>query len=145
MEADKLDRLPGAVTLSNTLASFLSHDVRREDYSNGFVCPWTPQLLLKFSRNFDNTFQLLFPWPEVDHILSRSCSTDIYQSHSPLAIFSPSVRRHKLVSATPPTVSRDFHETVQLLFPGHEDDHILSRSCSTDFYQSYGPLTFFSQ
>ena len=43
------------------------------------------QLLLQFSRDFDETFQLLFPWPEDDHILSRSCSTDFYQSYSPLA------------------------------------------------------------
>ena len=46
----------------------------------------SPQLLLHFSRDFDETFQLLFPWPEVDHILLRSCSTDIYQSYGPLAI-----------------------------------------------------------
>ena len=37
------------------------------------------QLLLQFLRDFDETFQLLFPWPEDDHILSRSCSTDFYR------------------------------------------------------------------
>ena len=42
---------------------------------------------LQFSRDFDETFQLLFPWPEDDHILSRSCSVDFYQSNGPLTIF----------------------------------------------------------
>ena len=66
------------------------------DYNNGFVRQsvrpsvdtiLTPQLLLQFSRDFDETFQLLFPGPEGDHILSRSCSTDFYQSYCPLTIF----------------------------------------------------------
>ena len=30
-------------------------------------------------------------------------------------------------------LSRDFDETFQLLFSGHENDHNLLRSCSTDF------------
>ena len=42
----------------------------------------SPQLLLQFLRDFDETFQLLFPLPEDDHMLSRSCSTDFYQSYS---------------------------------------------------------------
>ena len=51
------------------------------DYSNEFIQPSVDtilslQLLLQFSRDFDETFQLLFPLPEADHILSRSCSTD---------------------------------------------------------------------
>ena len=64
------------------------------DYSNGFVRPsvhlsidtiLSRHLLLQFSRDFDETFQ--FPWPEDVHILSRSCSTDFYQSYGPLTIF----------------------------------------------------------
>ena len=47
----------------------------------------SPQLLLQFSRDFDETFQLLFPWPKDAHILSKSCSTDFYQSYGPLTIF----------------------------------------------------------
>ena len=46
----------------------------------------SPQLLLQFSRDFDETFQLLFPWPENDHILSRLCSIDFYQRYGPLTI-----------------------------------------------------------
>ena len=62
------------------------------DYSNGFVRQsvdtiLSPQLLLQFSKDFDETFQLLFPWPEDDHILLRSYSTDFYQSYGPLTIF----------------------------------------------------------
>ena len=75
------------------------------DYSNGFVrlsfrssflpsvspsvvdTILSPHLLLQFSRDFDETFQLLFPSPEDDHIISRSCSTDFYQSYGPLANF----------------------------------------------------------
>ena len=63
----------------------------------------SPQLLLHFSRDIDETFQLLFPWPEDDHILSRSCSTDFYQIYGPLAIFLTS-----LVSATPLAVFSGF-------------------------------------
>ena len=48
----------------------------------------SPQLLLLFSTDSDETFQLLFPWPGDVHILSRSCSTDFYQSYDPLTIFS---------------------------------------------------------
>ena len=47
----------------------------------------SPQLLLQFSRDFDETFQLLFPRPENSHVLSRSCSSDFYQSYGPLTIF----------------------------------------------------------
>ena len=47
----------------------------------------SPHLILQFSRDFDETFQLLFPLPEDVHILSRSCSTDFYQSYGPLTIF----------------------------------------------------------
>ena len=62
------------------------------DYINGFVRPsvdtiLSPHLLLQFSRDFDKTFQLLFPWPEAVQILSRSRSTDFYQSYGPLTIF----------------------------------------------------------
>ena len=53
----------------------------------------------------------------------------------------PSVRRHNLVSATPPTVFKEFDETFQLLFPSPEEDHIIPRSRLTGFYQSNGPLT----
>ena len=45
----------------------------------------SPHLLLQFSRDFDETFKLLFPSPEDDHIISRSCSTDFYQSYGPMA------------------------------------------------------------
>ena len=48
-----------------------------------------------------------------------------------------------LVYGTPPTVFEGFNEIFQLLFPLPEDDHILSRSCSANFYQSYGPFTIF--
>ena len=124
----------------------------------------SPQLL-QFSRDFDETYQLLFPWPEDDQILSRSCSTDFtrvialwqffnsksclsnfscsfqwilvkpssycchdlkriilyqnqawllfFQSYGPstvLVVLSicPSVRRHNLVSAIPPSVFKGF-------------------------------------
>ena len=56
----------------------------------------------KFSRDFNETFQLLFTLPEDVHILSRSCSTDVlpelwpfnnfstvnFFSATPLAVFS---------------------------------------------------------
>ena len=34
--------------------------------------------------------------------------------------------------------SVDFKDTVQLLFPCAEEDHIILQSCLTAFYQSYG-------
>ena len=37
----------------------------------------SPQLLLQFSVDFSETLQFLFPWPEEDHIIWRSCSTDL--------------------------------------------------------------------
>ena len=71
------------------------------------------------------------------HILSRSCSTDFYQSYGPLTIFQQLVLSPQLLLQ----FSRDFDETFQLLFPRPEDMHIISRSHLTTFYQSYGPLT----
>ena len=47
--------------------------------TKGFLCICKQQ----FSRDSDEIFQLLFPWPEDDHILSRSCSTDFYLRYGP--------------------------------------------------------------
>ena len=96
----------------------------------------SPQLL-QFSRDFYETFQLLLPWPEDAHILSRSCSTDFYQSYGPLTIFQQWVLSLQLLSQFPV----DFSETFQLLFSWPEEDHIIPRSCLTAFYQTYGPLS----
>ena len=62
------------------------------DYSFGFVRPsvdtiLSPQLLRQFSRDFDDTFQVLLLAPEDDHILSRPCSADFYQKYGLFAIF----------------------------------------------------------
>ena len=38
------------------------------------------QLLLQFSVDFSETFRLLFPLPEEDHIIQRSRLTACYQS-----------------------------------------------------------------
>ena len=57
--------------------------------------------------DFCETFQLLFPISEEDHIIPRSRLTAFYQSYgllSVLAIFSTAV----LVSAFPPTVFKGF-------------------------------------
>ena len=54
-----------------------------------------------------------------------------------------SVRRHNLVSASPPTVFKGFW--WNLLFPCPEDVHILSRLCWTDFVPDLWPLNIFQQ
>ena len=92
---------------------------------------------LSFLKGYWLTFRLLFPWPEDDHILSRSCSTDVYQSYGPFVSFS-TVR---LVSATPLAVFRDFSEAFQLLLPWPEEAHIIPRSRLTAFYKRYGLLS----
>ena len=79
------------------------------------------------------------------HIIPRSCLTAFYQSYGPLSVLAI-LSTEVLVSATPPTVFKGFfYEAFQILLPRPEDAHILSRSCSTDFYQKYGPLTIFQQ
>ena len=40
------------------------------------------QLLLQFLVDFNDTFQLLFPWPEEGHIKLRSHLTAFYQNYS---------------------------------------------------------------
>ena len=97
----------------------------------------SPQLLLKFSRGIDEIFQILLPWPEDDHNLSRSCSTNFYQSYGPLTIVQQYVSSPQLLSQ----FSVDFSDAFQLLFPWPEEDYIIPRSRFTAFYQSYGPLT----
>ena len=113
------------------------------------------QLLLHFSRNMDETFQLLLPWPEDDHILSRSCSTDFYQSHGPLAIFNSksclcnSSSSFQWILMKPSNYSLqlllqfsvDFNKTFQLLLPWPEEDHINSRVRLTAVYQRHAPLS----
>ena len=72
------------------------------------------QLLLQFSVDFSETFQLLLPWPEEDHVIPRSHLTAFYQSYGPLSVLailstkflSPQLLVH---------FSRDFDETFQLL------------------------------
>ena len=44
------------------------------------------QLLLQFSLDFNDIFQLLFPWPEENHIILRSHLTAFYQSYGPLPL-----------------------------------------------------------
>ena len=39
---------------------------------------------MQFLMDFNDTFQLLLPWPEEDHIKSRSHLTAFYQSYGPL-------------------------------------------------------------
>ena len=48
----------------------------------------SPQLLLQFSRNFIETFQLLLPWSEDNHIKIRMCAARYYQSYCPLSFFN---------------------------------------------------------
>ena len=97
----------------------------------------SPQLLLHFSRDIDETFLLLFPWPEEDHIVSRSCSTDFYHSYGPLAIFNSK----SCLCKSSCSFQWLFVETFQLLLPWPEEDHIVPRSSLTAFYQSYVPLS----
>ena len=68
------------------------------------------------SVDFSETFQLLFPWPEEDHILTRSRLTAFYQSYGPLSVLG-FLSTVLLVTATPPTFLKGFDETFQLLFP----------------------------
>ena len=71
---------------------------------------------LAVSVDFSETFQLLFQWPEEDHIIPRSGLTAFYQSYGPLSVLAI-LSTEVLVSATPPTFfSRDFDESFQLLF-----------------------------
>ena len=72
------------------------------------------QLLLQFSVDFSETFQLLLPWPEEDHIILRLCLTAFYQSYGPLSVLA--IYQQKFLS--PQLLvqfSRDFDETFQLL------------------------------
>ena len=62
-----------------------------------------PQLLAQFSVDFSETFQLLFPCPEEDHIIPRSRLTAFYKSYGPLSVLVI-LSTEVLVSATPPTV-----------------------------------------
>ena len=58
------------------------------------------QLLLQLSLEFSKTFQLLFPWPEEDHVILGLCLAAFYKSYghlSVLAVLSTEV----LVSTTP--------------------------------------------
>ena len=50
----------------------------------------SPQFLIHFSGNFDKTFQfqLLFPWPENDYVLLRSCATDFTRAMVFLQFFN---------------------------------------------------------
>ena len=102
-----------------------------------------PQLLSQFSVDFSEFFQLLFPWPEEDHIIPRSCLTTFYQSYGPLSVLAI-LSTEVLVSATPPTVFKGFWWNFPDIVAMIWDVYILSGSCSTDFYQSYGRLTIFS-
>ena len=61
----------------------------------------------------------------------------------PFVSFSNFINRSSCLRNSSYSFLKDFDETLKLLFPWPEDDHILSRSCSADFYQSYGPLTIF--
>ena len=127
-----------------TFQLLLSLDVSQRDYSNEFVCPSLhlsfPRhnlVAAQFSRDFDETFQLLLS-PDIirrnyrDGLILQS----VHQSVCPSVdtVLSPQLLWQ---------FSRDFDETFQLLFPWPKDDHILSRSCCTDFYQSYFPLLIF--
>ena len=78
------------------------------------------------------------------HIIPRSHLTAFYQSYGPLSVLAI-LSTEVLVSATPPTVFKGFLRNFPDIMPCLEDAHILSRSCLTDFYQSYGPLTGFQQ
>ena len=67
----------------------------------------SPQLLSQFPVDFRETFQLLFSWPEEDHVLPRSRLTASYQSYGPLSVLAI-LSTEGLVSATPPTVFKGF-------------------------------------
>ena len=65
----------------------------------------SPHLLLQFSRDFDETFQLLFPYD--NHVLLRLCSTDFFPELLPLTIFQQKVLSPQLLLQ----FSVDFGET----------------------------------
>ena len=89
----------GSIGLGSSVRLSVRHSVR-PSVRPSVDTILSPQLL-QFSRDFDETFQLLFPWPEHDHVLSRSCTTDFTRvvtlsnfslvslvSATPLAVFS---------------------------------------------------------
>ena len=57
--------------------------------------------------DFDETFQLLFPWLENVHIIPRSRLAAFYQSYGPLSVLAI-LSTEILVSTTPPTVFKGF-------------------------------------
>ena len=65
------------------------------------------QFLSQFSVDFSETFQLLFPGPEEDHIIRRSRLTAFYQSYDPLSVLTI-LSTEGLVFATPPPVFKEF-------------------------------------
>ena len=73
-------------------------------------------------------------------ILYRSRLTIFYQSYGPLSVLAI-LSTDVLVSATPPTVFKGIWWNYPIIVPMTWSWSYLSRSCSADFYQSYGPLT----
>ena len=65
------------------------------------------QLLLQFAVDFSKTFQLVFPWPEEDHLIPRSDLTAFYQSYRPLSVLAI-LSTEVLVSAISPTFLKEF-------------------------------------
>ena len=53
-------------------------------FNNFSIVSLVSAILLQFLMDFYDTFQLLFPWPEEDHIKSRSHLIAFYQSYGPL-------------------------------------------------------------
>ena len=73
-------------------------------------------LLLQFSADFSETFQLLFQWSEEDHIKSRSGLTAFYQNYGPLSVLAI-LSTEVLVSAPPPTFFKGFWLNFPVIVP----------------------------
>ena len=97
----------------------------------------SPQLLLHFSRDIDETFQLLFPWPEDDHMLNAFNLNNFEIAFSRKLFLTIFRKIKKLICWKGCKISKHCLGYIYYWHIHHILTFHLSRSCLTDFLTKF--------